>query len=210
MLSKGVEHLPELSNEISQHAPDADSISTDSVRKYTPTILSVVGFSAEEFMHPAHQRIVIDQITEVVNTEAPISRQLLCKRILSAWGISRLGQRLDSYFESLFHNMPLYKVDHKGSIFIWQSREQLENYSTFRPDSGRDATDLPPEEVANGIRHMLEEQISLPTTDLARLTGQLFGYSRMGTNVETAMHRGIEVAVSSGYIKVENGRAKII
>jgi hypothetical protein len=37
-----------------------------------------------------------------LKAESPASRNLLCKRVLSAWGISRNGSRLNSYFESLF------------------------------------------------------------------------------------------------------------
>ncbi len=191
-------------------APAAAPEPQSNARRYAQKILPLARYASEDFMQPACERYVMGQITEVMNTEAPISRQLLCKRILSSWGIARLGQRLDAHFEMLFGRMPFYKVVHEGSAYFWQSREQMENYAVFRPDSGRDATDLPPEEVANGIRQVLEEQISLPTPDLARVTGQLLGYSRMGTNVEAAMYQGIKVAVARGYIKVENGRARII
>ena len=85
----------------------------------------------------------------------------------------------------------------------------MQDYYLFRPNSDRDATDLPPEEVANGIKQILEEQISLPLPDLARVAGQLFGYSRMGINVEAAMYQGIKIAVAKGYIKIDNHRAII-
>ncbi len=186
------------------------TISGSNAREYTPARLAASRFAPEDFTQPAYERYIAGQIAEVVNAEAPISRQLLCKRVLSAWGISRLGPRLDAHLERLTMYMPFYRSAHEGMVFFWSNKEQFDNYTVFRPDSGRDATDLPPEEVANGIRQILEEQISLPTPDLARLAGQLFGYSRMGANVETAMSRGIAAAATKGYIKVENGRAKIV
>ena len=69
---------------------------------------------------------------------------------------------------------------------------------------------MPSEEVANMVRHILEEQISLPTKDLSKIAGQNFGFARSGTNVEAAMYRGIRNAVDKGYIKVENGKAIVV
>ena len=195
--------------EISETVVSIDAPCNNS-REYTQAALPLAWSTSEDFIQPAYQAYVMEQIAEVINVEAPISRQLLCKRVLSAWGIARLGQRLDAHFELLFRHMSLYTTIHDRAKFFWKSKEQMEDYSTFRPVSGRDAMDLPPEEIANGIKQVLEEQISLPTPDLAKLTGQLFNYARMGTNVEIAMHKGIKVAAKKGYIKVENGRAKIM
>ncbi len=77
-------------------------------------------------------------------------------------------------------------------------------------NSGRDAVDLPPEEVAVAMKQLLEEEISLPTKDLERLTAQMFGFARSGTNVEAAMYRGVKEAVRREYLKIDNGRAVIL
>jgi len=179
-------------------------------QEYKQAILLSANFPSDEFMLPKHERLIMRQIAEVINKEAPISRQLLCKRILSSWNITRLGPKLDGYLEFLFNRTSFYKIIHEGVMFFWKDISHMENYTLFRPNSGRDATDLPPEEVANGIKQTLEEQISLPTPDLARLVAQLFGYARMGTNVEAAMYHGINMAVAKGYIKIDNGRAKTL
>lgn len=177
---------------------------------YVYTQLLYSGYLPENFMLSEYRHIVTKEIEEVMKTEAPISRALLCKRVLSSWGISRLGQRLDSYFDSIFASLPYYKTRHDNIIFFWLNKEQYENYEFYRPISIRDAVDLPPEEVANGIKQILEEQISMPTTDLAKLTAQLFSFSRSGTNVDASMHRGINEAIKRNYMKVENGKAVII
>ena len=179
-------------------------------QEYRQTFLSPANYPSDEFMLPKHERLLMRQIAEVINQEAPISRQLLCKRILSSWGITRLGQKLDAYFEYLFSRTSFHKIIHEGIMFFWKDQKQMENYTLFRSNSGREATDLPPEEVANGVKQTLEQQFSLPTSDLARLVAQLFGYARMGTNVEAAMNQGIKMAVAKGYIKVDNGKAKTL
>lgn len=176
---------------------------------YVYTQLAYPGYLPENFMMPEYRHIILKEIEQVMQTEAPISRALLCKRVLNAWGISRLGQRLDYYFETLFVSLPYYRVKHDGIAFFWNNKEQCENYELYRPLSIRDAVDLPPEEVANGIKQILQEQISLPTPDLAKLTAQLFSFARSGTNVEASMQRGINEAIKRDYMKVENGKAVV-
>ncbi|QIK52895.1 DUF3320 domain-containing protein [Dysgonomonas sp. HDW5B] len=185
------------------------SVSSNS-REYLSAILNPVNLSSDSFLFDENIPLIKSQIKEVVDFESPISKSLLCKRILSAWGISRLGQRLDAHFEQIFKSLPYYRTNCEDLSFFWFDREQCNSFSTYRPDSNRDAVDLPSEEVANMVRHILEEQISLPTKDLSKIAGQNFGFARSGTNVEAAMYRGIRTAVDKGYIKVENGKAIVV
>jgi hypothetical protein len=183
---------------------------TEFKMSYDSATLSYSKHLPENFMVPEFKHIVIAQLREVIVMEAPISRALLCKRVLNSWGISRLGQRLDSYFELLFATLPYFQIKHDNIVFFWIDKGHCENYKFYRPTSIRDAVDLPPEEVANGIKQILSEQISLPTPDLSKLAAQLFSFSRSGTNVEASMHRGINEAIKRKYMKVENGKAMIL
>lgn len=194
--------------------PEIKAICTEknncSRQSYQATLLKPVNLPSETILSPENQRLVMSQIREVMTQEAPISKSLLCKRVLSAWGISRLGQRLDHNFEHLFQKTGYYRIEHEGLGFLWNNKEQRELYATYRPDSGRDAADLPPEEIANGIKELLTDEISLPTPDLHRICAQQFGFARTGTNVEAAMQRGIQEAIRRNYIRLENGKAIIV
>lgn len=176
---------------------------------YEEARLSKSDFPAESFFWKEKQNLLLKQIKEVVSKEAPVSRSLLCKRILSAWGISRLGIRLDTYLESLFSELGLYAVRYDELTFFWLNKEQYDTYDRYRIRSGRDAVDLPPEEVANAMKDILSNEISLPASDLSRLTANVFGFSRSGTHVDAAMSRGIATASEKGYLRVDNGRAII-
>ena len=206
-----VENAPNLQNHSvsfeQKQIPTKEKLSN--ARPYTTASLYPVSYPSEDFFNPRHKPLILEQIEAAINIEAPISRSLLCKRILSAWGITRLGQRLNSYFDTLLGECSYYQSKHEDLIFYWLDEQQYANYSNCRTTSNRDAVDLPPEEAANGVRKILENEISLPTTDLSRVCAQLFGFARSGSNVDAAMHRGIKEAVRKGYIKVENGRAII-
>lgn len=204
----GEEKIASIESSITRENPITGEAEENHVA-YQATILDPSRCFSEEFFYPGNKLTILDQIQKVVKNEAPISRTLLCKRILSVWGISRLGQRLDSYFTELLEMSSLYSSQYEDLTFYWLDKNQFQNYTSFRI-GGRDAVDLPPEEVANGMKYILKNEISLPTTDLSKLCAQLFGFARSGSNVDAAMHRGIIKAIEKGHMKVENGRAILI
>lgn len=178
-------------------------------QKYQASVLCPVDIASDAFYLSENRTRILSQLTTVLQTEAPISRSLLCKKVLISWGISRLGTRLDTYFETLFEQLPYYRTEHDGITFCWNSEVQFNSYTLYRTGSGRDAVDLPPEEVANGIKHIVTNEISLPTADLSRSCAQLFGFARSGSNVEAAIQRGLKEALRKGYITMDNERVVI-
>ena len=130
--------------------------------------------------------------------------------MLLGWGIARMGTRITEQFESVFREMQLLQTTDNGNIVFWRADQQPDNYQLYRLPSNdmqkRDAEDLPAREVANGIKAVLENQISLTRDDLVRETAKLFGYARTGSNVDTAMQAGIRVAINSGVAKLEGDR----
>ena len=120
-----------------------------------------------------------------------------------------MGLRIEAHIEAAFDQLNIYHTEHEGLIFYWKDEEQCSSYSIYRPVSEREATDIPPEEIANAIRQLLTDSISLPTADLIKACAQVFGFARMGSNIDAAMQRGIREAVKRNYAKIENERVTI-
>ena len=179
-------------------------------KAYEATDLKQYRYNSELFFLSEKQHLILAQIKKIVQVEAPVSKSLLCKKILFEWGLSRLGQRLDLYLSTLFGTSRIYRKDYDEWTFFWVNEEQCRNYSSFRPQSGRDAVDLPPEEIANGIRQILTDSISLPVPDLIKAGAQLFGFSRSGSSIDAVIQRGIQEAVRRNYVKIENNKVIII
>jgi hypothetical protein len=178
---------------------------------YNVTYLPLVGTAfAEDFFAYNNTATIKKQINDVMQTEAPISRNLLCRRVLAAWGISRLGSRINNHFDLIFSQLGLMPAKSGKNSFLWRKDQQPEKYSNYRVAKNeaekRDADDLPPEEVAIAVNEILSNQISLAQVDLIRETAKVFGYARIGSNVEMAMLSGIEKAVETGHINRQGSR----
>lgn len=149
-------------------------------------------------------------ISEVVQEEGPISLNLLCKRVAHFWGIQRVTARVQERMKTLVRSAQFRKTVAGEITFVWPARVEPETYSEFRVPGGeensrRDADDLPPEEIANAALHVLQGQLSLPTQDLVRELARLFGYQRIGQNVDRCLRTGIAVLIKRGGAEEQNG-----
>jgi hypothetical protein len=155
---------------------------------------------------------VANDITSILQKEAPISKVLLCRRILQAWSISRLGSRIEAFFDLLFKQMNIPHTQGRQR-FYWYINQDPAAYIKYRVSDNdahrRDASDISPEEVSNAIREILENNISLSKVDLIKESAKLLGYNRIGGNVELSMMDGIMKAVDRGFAIVEDERVFI-
>ncbi|RDV11468.1 DUF3320 domain-containing protein [Pontibacter diazotrophicus] len=206
------QHVANNSSSFIEEAENTSDVATVSAARIYEVcqLETVLTNSSEDFLQPLNCEKVAQQIIQVVNTESPISQNLLCRRVLAAWGISRNGSRVNTHFENLFPQLPIKKTQLGKSTIFWKDEHNPDSYSSFRvsdlESQKREADDLPPEEVANGVREILVNQISLPKSELIREVSRLFGYARLGANVEAAMTSGIAHAVNKGYAIEENER----
>ncbi len=179
--------------------------------KYEVCSLDIVKYAtSDDFLLQSNRQRVCCQILDILSIEAPISKNLLCKRVLSAWGISRLGARISAHFDLLFSTLQLKSTLQDDRVVFWNRDQIPVEYSGYRipaeESQKRDAEDIPVEEVTNAIREILTNQISLPKEELIKETARVFGFARAGNSVECFISRGLDAAISKGLAGVENGR----
>ena len=188
---------------------DSVPIKPNRQQKYKSAEVTPDKYLSEDFFLTESSPILVSQIRKIIENEAPVSKSLLCKKILSEWGISRLGPRIEAHIEAILDTLNIYCTEHDGYVYCWKDKEQCCSYPAYRPVSDRDVTDISPEEIANAIRQILTDSISLPIADLVKACAQTFGFPRMGSTIDAAMQRGIREAVKRDYAKIENERVTI-
>lgn len=173
----------------------------------------VLSSSSNDFLDFANTSKIKNQINQVLEIEAPIKKNLLAKRVFAAWNISKLGSRIKAHFEMLLSQMEIKQTDKNEDIVFWNSTLDSENYKGYRVATingqKRDAEDIPSDEIANRVKEILNNQISLPKEDLIREASKLFGFARAGTQAELAMKKGIELALNEGVFLKKDGRILI-
>jgi hypothetical protein len=188
----------------------AEQLSNDSTTAQEYVVASLPNRVADSasFSQGYYTDTVVKDIKTIIATEAPISRRLLIKRLLTAYGISRNGVRINTYLGEVFEDMGL-ATSGTEDIFYWKDKEQLEHYSGYRLASEREALDIAPEEVAQAVVKVVQEQFAIDESGLVNETARLFGFNYAGDNISASMKRGINLALTIGLITIEANRYKL-
>lgn len=160
-----------------------------------------------DFYEAAAGPVLTQLIAGVVEEEGPISLGLLCQRTAPFWGIGRMTSRVEQRVSSLARRAGVKMTVASDVVFLWPKGVDPETYSDFRVpgDARREAGDLPPEEIANAAVHVLKWQVSLPVDDLVRELARLFGYQRIGQQVDRCLRQGIALLLRRGGAVEQDG-----
>ena len=143
-------------------------------------------------------------LQQVVEVEQPVTLGYLCKRVVQAWGLTRLTPRLQTMVRQQldFVFLDTHDIDNP---YYWMSRDAAQGYDKYRIDSTRDIMEVPLIEIANAMRYAVEQQVSLSTDDLQRQVSRMMNFVRMGVKVKGQVEKALEQLVREKVLKVENG-----
>lgn len=170
--------------------------------------------NSDEFLSYSYTQRQIKQIQEIVETEGPILKNLLGKRLLDAWGIGRMGGRLQRRFDELLDLAELNQnKESNQDLCFWRTEQSPEEYSDYRifaPDqSKRSIEEIPEKELINGMTHVLRQLISLPEEDLIREGAKEFGFARTGNQVKDRLSQCIKLLLSKNIAVESDGKIKL-
>lgn len=177
--------------------------------KYTSAVVSMQGIAEDFYLSQSIDKIGFIA-NKIIEKEAPISKKLLMRKVLSAWSISRGGSRVESIFSSAIDKIEKNITCDEEHVFFWKKEQTPKDYSIYRVEdeegNKRSMDDVPSEEIINAILEVLREQISISETDLIRETAKKFGFTRLGSVIETSVKYAIGVAVSKETLtRLDNG-----
>lgn len=167
-------------------------------RPYQPAKVPGAARGADFFAATSTLRIR-EQIQSVLELEAPLHEEVLARRLLEAWGLTKLTPRVRTRIEEQVAELTKRGVALTRGEFLWSGARAPAGYTEFRgAHSEREAAQLPPEEVANAAAWVLSQALSLGREDLLRETGKLFGIQRLTRTVQPVLQAGLEQLVSQG------------
>ena len=163
---------------------------------------------------PKHLDKVSATVAEIMRVEAPISRSLLNKRVLSSYSITRATSKTQELLSEVYRRMGLTEVSLNGEDIFWNSGQKPSEYFLIRVsgegDCKRDPKDIPHCETINAVMHVLRQQISLSEQDVIKESAKLMGYPRLGANASAVFGAAFETVRNAGLIEQDpNGNWKL-
>ena len=194
------------SDDVPQQNAEPISQPSESVSQllpYTFAELAPFPLSSDGVTNGFYDDIIKSFIDEVIETEAPIKHDLLCKRVLRAIDIARMGPRLAARMQSIIDSMNLKTTQEIGPVY-WKDSQNPQDYHQIRYSNEREAMHIPDMESKNAALYVLKQQGAMPFESLIREMGKTFGYSRTGDNVYMAMMSGIQLAADLSLVDLSN------
>ena len=166
--------------------------------------------SAEEFYDEKSFADICSLCGKIVDVQAPVSRDALFKKLLGAYGISRSSAKAEAVLEKAAGSLGVLATSSENGVFYWKAGTFPVSYELCRvpADGGEKCAlnEICPQEIANGVKIILSNQLSMTKADLIRETAKLFGYTRLGGVMEACVSEGIDAAVRRGFAEVNGER----
>lgn len=174
---------------------------SDLCDKYEPFRVKETGTS--ESFNAGNSAKITKCINSVLKAEAPVSRNALAKKVFACWGITRPGTTMKACFEAALANADCISRKAGETEFLWLKDQDPAEYDKCRTvcsdEDRRDMDEIPPEEIAAGIKIIMSRQLAMLREDLLRETAHLFGFTRVTPTVERAVSLGIREAKNRGF-----------
>lgn len=141
----------------------------------------------------------------IIEKEQPITLMQLCRRVCSMRGEARVTPTMIRDFTEIA-NRSFYTCPDRKGITIWKDKESADSYVNYRPNSGRDVTDIPLVEITNVVIESVREQFSIDMDSLSLIAAKKLGFARRGTKVDEALNIAIDQAINKGIIQNSDGK----
>jgi len=146
----------------------------------------------------------------VTDVEGPIRRDELVRRVCSAYGFSRTGQRMEdkvvrALAVAVERGMAMVRED-----FVWPAG--MTDPPVRRrgdSDAARDIELICPEEIARAAHLVLEAQFGMAADDLAGQAARLLGFQHAGTKISQRVNAVVADEVASGRIVQEGDQLRM-
>jgi len=172
------------------------------------SLIHVPNANSEKIFEFQNRNTIKQQIQSLVDTEAPISKSLLYKKILQAWNTNRSGARLDKHLEGIIKELNLVQIIHHQP-FYWSNNTTLDYYRSNEVEK-RNMDDIAPEEILVALQEVVTNNLSIEEAELHRYLARTFGFAKVGKQIETILRYVVDTAVHQGKVKRENDRIKLV
>jgi len=185
--------------------PDSQSDLLPNQKIYQRALISM---QTSDFYDRSSTSAMLNAIMQILEKEAPVHRDALVTTIRQTWGFNRAGTKIHERVISCVQSLPMEKRPKLVGTFYWPNNVDPNRYTSFRtPVAGdtnpRSIQEIPPEELANAAKALVEHYGSMSREDLLRSTANIFGISRLGINVKDAVENALRKLVKAGCVRLE-------
>ena len=156
-------------------------------------------------LHDVPQSLVREPVFEIVRVEGPVHVSEIVRRIREAAGLARSGRRIQEHLERTIHNSV-----RSGAIV---QKDKFLSLPGVEKPVVRDRSDvawlrkielIPPEEIAEAAKMIVESSYGIDRADAATETARLLGFKSVSRFVRTNIDSVIQGLIDTGDLENDN------
>lgn len=177
---------------------------------YKPFRVEKILGSQADFDSPYADDEIAAVLAAVVAAEGPVAFPVACRRVAAHWGFQKATGRIQEIVRKRVASTGL-RLHVSGDIeFLWPKDTDPEACILLRVnglsrDTSRNVDEIPLEELANGVLHLLKTHFGMPADDLRKATARLFGFQRTGVTVVNRIDLALQLLLKRQAISDKNG-----
>ncbi len=196
---------PEAPAEVARHAPH--SVPPPIPKRVVPYVEATFAVPSSAIHQLSIERLA-DVVRQVIETEGPIHRDEVAKRVTGLWGLSRTGSRIAGAVEDALHWLASRNRIHAESDFFRMPGRPVvprdrENASSA---SLRKAEYLPPSEIRAALHATVRANQGIDEERLLTDALRLLGFKTVGAQVRAAALSQLQTLCRTNALELRDGR----
>jgi len=156
------------------------------------------------FHLPEHRPEQIQLAEKIVAVEGPIHVALLERRLVQAWGLKRVGNRIETIVGEVVCQATLSGRVKRNGDFLWPTDANF-RLTVRIPVAGDDDTlrrleHIPPEEIGLAMQHVVRAGIGVSAEALLLEVAKLFGFDRTSQLIRRRLEPVLQKLVKHGIL----------
>lgn len=191
----------DVSANLSVHESDAGSFKKQDYVIAEPEQLSM---NSDRFCAKETEDLLRERVLDIVQTEAPIARDLLIKRLLRSCGISRSSAPVIETAEKVINSANLKYTKHGGMLFYWTAEQNPLTWFSFRDVGDRTIDCICKQELRSALCFAVQKSGPMSKEVLYKEASQAMGYSRLTQQMRDAFENALTFARNSRNVIIDN------
>jgi len=165
------------------------------------------------FHDPDAQPEMKGMLSQIIDTEGPVHKDVAATRLARAWELERIGERMVNAVKSAWRSLSHEKMLRIQGEFLWPSAESVE-VTVRHPTAGDDQShrsieEIPSEEIALAMKKLTRDSLSIERDKLLVYVARIFGFERSGNHIQRSLGNVLEDLLESRQLVLLEGRVSL-
>jgi hypothetical protein len=152
-------------------------------------------------------------LSQIVEIEGPIHKDVAARRLAKAWGLDRVGERMMNAVKSAWRSLSREGLLRIQGKFLWPPAASFQivvrQPSVNDEQSRRSIEEIPPEELAQAMKNLVRDSLSIEREKLLQFVARIFGFERAGNHIQKTLGDTFDELVEAGQLVVIEERVSL-